>query len=563
MRFIMLRLATLIMGLFALSCAPALSETYYVAPLGAVVSGTPDGTESKPFLSLEAAFASGKVKGGDTLLLKDGAYGAVTIKANAAFDVPVEIASQNGKAAQMDSILLAETTRNLIFRNLSVWPKDPATGEAYLIRSYNMTSNITLDGLDIRSELDSGNYMQWDSAKWEARKFSGILLEGPQSLVIRSRLTGIRHGIMVLNDSKIIDNVIDGYNGDGLRAFSRSTVRGNRVFNCVQTDGNHADGFQSYSLDGVPVTDLVMENNIIIEWIGAADHPLRCSLQGVGLFDGPYDNLTIINNLVSATQYHGISVYGARGAKIINNTVVNSLGLVGKYPYIAVHPRKDGTPTTDVLVANNIAMSIQGIASDVDRIVFRNNSLVGIPSQVFENLAVFDYRPKASSGLVDTGDATVAPPTDVMGQKRPSGPLPDRGAYEVQGETTLAPEPVVPVEGIAPPPDTTTDGSTSTGGTTTEPVVPVEDPALPTDTITEGSTSTGGTTTEPVVPVEDPALPTDTITEGSTSTGGTTTTTTSPGGAKSIRIKLGGSKKTSSLDPLTGQSSSTKRIELK
>jgi hypothetical protein len=504
------------MGLFALSCAPAFSETYYVAPLGAVVSGTPDGTESKPFVSIETAFASGKVKGGDTLLLKDGAYGAVTIKANAAFDVPVEIASQNGKAAQMDSILLTGTTRNLILRNLSVWPSDPTTGALYLIRSYDTTSNITLDGLDIRSELDSGNYMQWDSAKWEARKFSGILLAGPRSLVTRNRLTGIRHGIIVFNDSKIVDNVIDGYNGDGLRAFSRGVVRGNRVINCVQTDANHPDGFQSYRFDGAPVTDLVIEGNIIIEWIGAADHPLRCALQGVGLFDGPYDNLTIINNLVSTTHYHGISVYGARGAMIINNTVVNTLGLVGKYPYIAVHPTKGGVPPTDVLVANNIAMSIQGIASDVNRIVFRDNSLVGIPSQVFENLATFDYRPKASSGFVDTGDATVAPPTDVMGQKRPSGPLPDRGAYELQGEAAPAPAPVLPVEGPAPLPDTTTDGSTSTGGTTTPPP--------------------------------------DTTTDGSTSTGGTTTTTTSPGGAKSIRIKPGVSKKTSSLDPLASQS---------
>jgi parallel beta-helix repeat protein len=446
----MLRVATLILGLFALSCSPALSETYYVAPLGAVVSVTPDGTENLPFVSIDRALASGKVKGGDTLLLKDGAYGAVTIKANAAFDVPLTIMSQNAKAAHFDSILLAGTTRNLILRNLSVWPRDPATGEAYLVRSYGTTSKITVEGLDIRSEQYAGNYMQWDIAKWEARKFSGIMLEGPQSLVTGSKLTGIRHGIMVFNDSQITNNVVDGYNGDGLRAFSRSTVRGNRVINCVQTDGNHADGFQSHSLDGTPVTGLVVDSNVIIEWTGATNHSLRCALQGIGLFDGPYDNLTIINNLVSTTQYHGISVYGARGAKIINNTVVNTLGLVGKYPYIAVHPRKDGTPTTDVLVANNIAMSIQGIASDLNRIVFRNNSLIGTPSLVFENPAAFDYRPTTSSGFIDTADATVAPATDVMGQKRPSGPLPDRGAYEVQADGDPAPAPVEPVVAPAP-----------------------------------------------------------------------------------------------------------------
>ncbi len=427
----MLKVFTLLLGLFAIFSGPALSETYYVVPLGAVASGTPDGTATTPFLSIDAAFASGKVKGGDTLLLKDGAYGAITIKANAAFDAPVTIMSQNAKAAQFDSVLLAQATRNLVLRNLSIWPRDPAVGAAYLIRSYDTTSGITLDGLDIRSELDAAAYMKWDAAKWEARKFSGVLLEGPRSLVTGSKLTGVDHGIMVADDSQIINNVVEGFDGDAMRAFSRSTVRNNRILNCVATDENHDDGFQSFQSDGVPVTDLVVDSNVIIEWVGSQDHPLRCSLQGIGLFDGPYDNLTVVNNLISVSHYHGISACGARGARIINNTVVNIRGLVGTAPWIEIYPRKDGTPSTDVLVANNVAMSLQGTASTVDRVEFRNNSTIGTPSLVFENPAAFDYRPKTSSGFIDTADPTVAPAKDLLGRSRPGGKAPDRGAYEV------------------------------------------------------------------------------------------------------------------------------------
>ena len=375
----MLRVVALLLGLFALSNGPALSETYYVAPLDAVVGGTPDGTEGLPFLSIDKAFASGKVKGGDTLLLKDGAYGSVTIKINAAFDVPVTIMSQNGKAAQFDRILLSLDTRNLILRNLSVWPRNPSSiGPHSLIRAYSTTSDITLVGLDVRSEEGAGDYMKWDAAKWNVRKFNGIMLQGPRSLVTGSRLTGIYHGILVGEDSQIIDNIIDGFNGDGMRAFSRSVVRGNKVVNCVKTDDNHDDGFQSFATNAKSVTDLVIDSNIIIEWTGKDDYPLRCTMQGIGLFDGFYDNLTIVNNVVSNTHAHGISVYGARGAKIFNNTVVNTLGLTGKYPYIAVYRRKDGTPSTDILVANNAAMSFQGIASATDRVEFRNNSVIGI-----------------------------------------------------------------------------------------------------------------------------------------------------------------------------------------
>ena len=427
----MLKVFTLLLGLFAMLSGPALSETYYVVPPGAVASGTPDGTATTPFLSIDAAFASGKVKGGDTLLLKDGAYGTLSIKANASFDVPVTIMSQNAKAAQFDSVLLAQTTRNLVLRNLSIWPRDPAVGAAYLVRSYNTTSDITLDGLDIRSELDAAAYMQWDAAKWEARKFTGVLLDGPRSLVTGSKLTGIYHGIIVADDSQIINNVVEGFNGDAMQAFSRSTVRNNRVSNCVVTDENHDDGFQSFVKNGVPVTDLVIDSNIIVEWVGSEDHPLRCSLQGLALFDGPYDNLTITNNLISTSHYHGISVYGARGARIINNTVVNIRGLTDTAPWITVNPRKDGTLPKDVLVANNLAMSLQGTASTADRVEFRNNSTIGTPSLVFENPVAFDYRPKTASVFIDTADPTVAPAKDLMGQSRPSGKAPDRGAYEV------------------------------------------------------------------------------------------------------------------------------------
>ena len=493
----MLRVVALLLGLFALSSGPAVSETYYVAPLDAVVAGTPDGTEGLPFLSIDAALKSGKVKGGDTLLLKDGAYGEVTIKTNAAFDKPVVIMSQSAKAAHFDSILLALNTRNLILRNLSVWPRDPATGKLNLVRAYNTTSYITVDGLDVRSEEGAGTYMQWDAAKWEARKFNGIFLQGPRSLVTGNRVTGVYHGIMVDYDAQIINNVIEGFNGDGLRAFSRSTVRGNRVSNCVNTDANHDDGFQSFAISGIPVTDLVIDSNVIIEWTGAPDHPLRCMLQGIGLFDGFYDNLTIVNNLVSVTQYHGITVAGARGAKIFNNTVVNTRGLTGTRPYIAIRPHRDGPVSTDVLVANNVAMSIQGLASTTDRVVFLNNSVIGIPSQVFENPTAFDYRPKASSGFIDTGDATAAPTTDVMGLKRPSGPLPDRGAYEVQ------------VGG--PPVDTGVEPTESPVGAPIAP--PVRTPNTP---------PTG---------------------EATTTTGETTTTIISSGGSKRIRITSGASKK--------------------
>lgn len=428
----MRKTAAFLLGLVALYCSPVAAETYYVAPPGTAASGTADGSEAKPFVGLLAAFASRKVKGGDTVLLKDGSYGSIDLKANVTFDKPVVIQSQTKRNAHFDWIQLAAGARNITLRNLRVWPSDPENGRNYLVRGFNTTSDITVDGLVIRGEQRADQFMEWDAAKWNARKYSGILLDGPRSTASRNRLTGVNFGISVGADGRVIGNVVNGYSGDGIRAWSGSVVSRNRVVNCVQVDSNHADGFQAFA-GSEPNRNLTIDSNVIIEWTGEANHPLRCSLQGIGLFDGFYENLTITNNLISVSAYHGIAVYGARGARIINNTVVHARGHTRQEPWIGVFNHKNGTTSTDVLVANNAAMSYRGTISAENRLEFSSNSVIGTPGAVFENPFAFDYRPRADSTLIDTAEKSVAPLRDMLNQRRPSGGGPDRGSYEVQG----------------------------------------------------------------------------------------------------------------------------------
>ena len=458
----------LVVLLVTILAGPVAAGNYYVAPPGTVAAGTPDGSEGLPFASIPAAFASGKVKGGDTLLLKSGFYGDLEVKANAAFDTPVTIMSQTDRLAHFDSILISGTSRNLILQNLSVWPRDPLKGERYLVRAYATTSDITVDNLVIRSAPDAKNFMSWDAAKWEARKFSGILLEGDRSTAMRNKLTGVDHGVMVSGaDSKILRNLINGYNGDGLRALGdRSLVKGNRVFNCVTTNENHDDGFQSFAGPSGVVKGLVLDSNIIIEWTGAASHPLRCQLQGIGLFDGFYDDLVITNNLISATAYHGIAVYGGRRVKIVNNTVVNGRGEISKYPWIGLFDHKNGTPSSDALVANNLGMTFLGASSTTLKVTLKNNSVIGTPGAVFEGPLAFDYRPKSTSGYIDTADAAAAPPRDLLNQRRPGGVKPDRGAYETQvGAASASMQTLLTDGGSDTGESTTTTGTVSTDTT--------------------------------------------------------------------------------------------------
>ena len=423
----------LVLAATSLPAAPVHAADWFVAPLGAPTGTNPAGTETDPFKSIDAAFSSGKVNGGDRVLLKDGEYGAIDIRSRS-FTKEVTIRAQHRRLAHLESLLVRFGSSNLKFINLAVWPSNPDSApKSWLVEADTTTSDIKILGFDIRSEKNAANFLAWNAAKWNTRSFSGISLGGPRSIAGRNALTAIYGGITLYgNNSRASRNTINGFNGDGMRGLGDNNVfRYNHVLNCVSTDDNHDDGFQSFAGSSGVVKGLVLDSNVIINWTGAPGNPLRCELQGVGLFDGFYDDLTIVNNVVSALHYHGISVYGARGARILNNTVVNSEGNPGTAPWILVTDHKNGTPSRDVVVANNIAMSFKGESSVPLNVVFRDNSVVGVPLNVFVDPLHFDYRPKAASSFVDTGVPMTWPHRDIVGEHRPAGPAPDRGAFEV------------------------------------------------------------------------------------------------------------------------------------
>ena len=416
---------------------PGWAATYYIAPQGSNISATANGSQASPWGSIGSALKV--VKGGDTLLLMDGLHGGIKLY-NATFDAPVTIRSMNGKKARVEWIFLQGTTRNFVFRDLSIWPSNLAAVERrMLIETSSEVSDVTFDSLDIRSSVDASSYPSWTLEQWNTRNLNGVFARGPRTQVTNSQVTGIGFGIQMLgNDSLIANNSISGFAGDALRALGqKNIVRNNTVTDCVQINSNHADGFQSWK-QTISVDGLVLDGNKILEWSNSKISPLRCKLQGIGLFDGPYDNLIIQNNVVSvsSTAYHGISVYGARKAKIVNNTVVAASGNPSQSPWLGIFANKNGTPSTDVMVANNIAMRFLGTSNTTNRVASVSNTVITYPATMFTDVKSFNYVPKAASGYIDTANMLYAPKTDLMGAPRPYGKGPDRGAFEVGSSTT-------------------------------------------------------------------------------------------------------------------------------
>jgi Right handed beta helix region len=390
-----------------------------------------------PWKSVGALLASGKVKAGDRIFLNAGYHGPLVIRGHK-FTAPVLIAPAPGVVAHVDSILI-DASANFVFKDLKVWPSGLNPTNTQIIRSYTTSSDLAFTGLDVRSVPDAPGYMSWSATTWKANKRSGFFLQGNRVTVQNSRVTGVFHGILLSGASSLIEgNVVDGFSADGMRAIGdNSIVRNNRVQNCISIDGTHKDGFQSFSSgpngpgSGV-LKNLVIENNKIIEWASQQTNPLRCRLQGIGMFDGMYDGLRIENNIIVVSAYHGINVSGALNADIRQNTVVNPNGLAGKHPWVRVAAHKNGTPSRNVDLANNFATNITSVTNTANNVIVTNNVRAGAATTEFVGFATQNYALKSTSKAIDAGTATQMTAKDIAGVARFKGKGPDAGAFESQ-----------------------------------------------------------------------------------------------------------------------------------
>jgi hypothetical protein len=406
-------------GLLAGTVTSGSAATTYVAPLGAKSAcAKPDGTQKCPWVSVDQAVKN--AKGGDTILLMDGTHGMLQI--NKSFDSMVTIRSQNGRNAHIEAANFTEPARFIKLENLRVW-RTESEWTAFLVRAMKGTERLQFENLEMRSREDANKHWGWSKDRWLKVAGYGFDLRGNGYIIRSNTITGVRVGIVAGYNTLVENNTVDGFCGDGIRGFGKSVIRYNTVKNRFKVDSYHADGFQSHTK--TVIRDLTIDSNTLIEWAYQSSHPLRGYMQGIGMFDGFYENVLIQNNVIAGRASHGIAVYGARDLKILNNTVINVSGVPGKYPIIRVKPHKNGTFSENVLIANNLAMGFDGSRG----VTLTNNKTVVDPAKVFADVKKFDYTPRPSSGFIDKSLSN-APKVDVRQYKRPAGTAPDIGAFE-------------------------------------------------------------------------------------------------------------------------------------
>jgi parallel beta-helix repeat protein len=454
-------------------------NTFYIDPIHGSAAG--DGSSSHPWSTLQAVIDSGliefyavsdepemihegaPVRGGDRLLLRTGYHGFINLS-QFVFNDWLTIAAEEGNIPVFSQIKMEGAFKNIYLKNLTIikdsyigdenyWEADDVTrnSDACLYLGSNdfwgKGSSVKVNGLTL---MTTQNISGWTAADWVEKAASGISLRSAEHIeVVNCTIENVKFGISVEYNSdysSVVNNTVKYYSGDGSRIISNNILFAyNTITGCLKVDDNHDDGIQSYTRgeEGAPgegvLHNVTIRGNLII---GIADenNPLSGSPQGIGCFDGLFDNWIVENNVIISNTYHGISFYGMIEGRIINNTVIDQVPDDDVCPWIMVTDHKNGASSRNCIVANNIvssSVSVSGLnVVEYSNYVFGRDNYDAVyntfvnPDENNLHLLINDF---TLNNLIDKGtifNDLVSSEADLEGSSRTGSP--DLGAFEAE-----------------------------------------------------------------------------------------------------------------------------------
>lgn len=407
---------------------------FYVDPIAGSPSG--DGSVTSPWQTAEQVVNAGligaTVGSGDRLLLRSGYHGEIVI-GGGDFDPPLVIEADDGALPQLRRVRLTGGS-GMVLRGLSISPSHAPTYETVtLVDIGGAATAITVTECHLFSEADVSS---WTASDWMDRASNGVQVSGDDIVIEHNVVEHVRFGISVAGArAHVAHNTVDGFSADGLRGLGDYGIFEYNLVKNVYVDGtlddNHDDGFQSWSVgaSGVGTGEVVgveLRGNVIINYEDE-NQPFRATLQGIGCFDGTFVDWVIENNVIVTDHWHGITLLGARGARVVNNTVLDVNAETPGPPWISIDDHKDGTPPEGCLVRNNLATDYASASSGVTEDF---NFVIDDPLALFVDPAAHDYRLLATASVIDQGTSDQAPAIDLDGVSRPQGSEVDPGAFE-------------------------------------------------------------------------------------------------------------------------------------
>lgn len=366
-------------------------RVFHVDPVGGRRDG--DGSAARPWRDLQSLVADGKigeyrrilwradryaarltgrapvtrlaerrgamVRSGDTVLLASGDYGVLDLSglANAGF---VTIAAAPGADVRLAGLDVSAASHFLL-RGLRIIAEAPVPGTGYLATTYApgpiRADNIVIDDVEIAWTTPLAVA---DPADFAARAPSGLQLAGDCLTLRGSHLHDLESGVNIFRARTVLmaDNAVTDVSVDGIQFSGRNlTIRDNAIIGQRATpDRLHPDCMQGQpperQLSG-PVT--ILRNLCIRSLVGSPPQQGkdRFGWQGIVMFDGRWQDVTIRCNIVLPANQHGIALYGAANVLIEHNVVNGNAG--GRPTWIAALPAKNGRPSDRVRIRGNRA----------------------------------------------------------------------------------------------------------------------------------------------------------------------------------------------------------------
>jgi parallel beta-helix repeat protein len=329
--------------------------------------------------------ALAQARGGETLLLAPGNYGALVLKKKngARSTRPVVLRSANADAPAVLTGMNLRHMSHLTFEGV-VFDYRFSAGQPLQVKPFKISESRHIT---IRNSVFDGDLARNVSAVADGLGYGiALALSGNQHVTLEYNSFYNFHRAITLgrsSDVVVRGNDIYAIRSDGINLVQtqRVVIEDNHIhdFNRSTTKKDHSDMIQMWSRNAeLPSSDIIIRNNVLnlgkgdsTQSIFMRNDQVDRGLAGAEMF---YRNITIENNTIINAHLHGITVGETDGLVIRNNTVVRNKSSKGKKNKPALWtPQIRVAPTArNVEITRNVTSKVVGHEQQAGWRVARN-----------------------------------------------------------------------------------------------------------------------------------------------------------------------------------------------